>query len=60
MDSAMFRCAAYVVLGIVLLVALVHKMTSKPKKYKAFPVWATIEIAVAGYVIGRGGLSKRI
>ncbi|KAH8595413.1 putative cytochrome P450 [Bisporella sp. PMI_857] len=43
-----------------LLAVALHRMIYKPKKYKLFPIWATIEIAVAGYVLSRGGLGRDI
>lgn len=46
--------------AVVLLAGLVYRVFFKPKKYKRFPVWATIEIALASYLISRGGLSRRI
>jgi len=51
---------AYKVATAILLAGLLHKMISKPRKYKHFPVWATIELAVAGFIIPSNGLARRI
>ncbi|CAG8984051.1 hypothetical protein HYALB_00002992 [Hymenoscyphus albidus] len=48
---------------LILLVWLIRKAISKPNQDKLFPVWATIEIAVAGYVFGggnNGSLGQRL
>jgi hypothetical protein len=50
----------YKLVAVILLAGLLHKVIFKPKKYKLFPVWAAIEIALTGYIISRGGLSRRI
>ncbi|PGH14187.1 hypothetical protein AJ79_03160 [Helicocarpus griseus UAMH5409] len=46
----------------IIFVVLCHKLELlyRPKRYKLFPVWATIEIAIASYVLREDGLSRRI
>ncbi|KAF5021770.1 hypothetical protein F66182_6220 [Fusarium sp. NRRL 66182] len=36
------------------------KLLARPKPYITFPVWATIEIAIAGFVLREDGLGRRI
>jgi hypothetical protein len=46
--------------AVVLLAGLLRTVIFKHKKYKLFPVWATIEIALTCYILGGDGLSRRI
>ena len=48
------------VVVLVLLAAVLHRALSKPKAYKVFPVWATIEIAVASYVLSGKGWGRHV
>ena len=50
----------YKTIAVVLLAALLHYLIFKPHKRQIFPAWATIEIAVTGVIISKGGLSKQI
>ncbi|KAM0434013.1 hypothetical protein ACHAPT_003957 [Fusarium lateritium] len=44
-----------------LLVALVlQRLMARPKEYELFPVWATIELALASYMLRGDGLGRRI
>jgi hypothetical protein len=51
---------AYKTLIAIFFVVLFQKLISKPKKYKLFPIWATIEIAVASYILRGDGLGRQI
>jgi hypothetical protein len=51
---------AYKVVLSLLLAVLLHKAFAKPKTYKTFPVWATIEIAITSYLLCRDGVGRRI
>lgn len=44
----------------VLLAGLLFHWVFKPNERKLFPAWATIEIALTNFIIGKGGLSRRI
>ncbi|KAJ9615483.1 hypothetical protein H2200_001558 [Cladophialophora chaetospira] len=50
----------YTISDAVLFASLLQRVLFKQKKYKLFPGWAAIEIALTGYVISRGGLSRQI
>ncbi|CAM1508996.1 Fc.00g027350.m01.CDS01 [Cosmosporella sp. VM-42] len=50
----------YSIIGAIFLAVLVRNLISKPKPYKLFPVWATIEIALASYFLRGNGLGRRI
>ena len=45
---------------VFLITALLYKLVCKPHKRQSFPAWSTIEIAVTGILIRKGGLSKRL
>lgn len=47
-------------IAVVLLAGLLRSVMLKPKRYKMFPVWATIEIALSCYTLSGNGLSRRI
>ena len=51
---------AYKVGVVVMLVWLLYSITFKPKKQIIFPIWATIEVALTGYIISKGGVSQSI
>lgn len=48
-SSMVFKAAT-----VILLASLVHKAIFMRKAYRVFPVWATIEIALAGFIIPSG------
>lgn len=54
--------AAYaVILALFLNIILRRRVhASKPRSQKLFPVWATIEIALATYILRRNGLARRV
>lgn len=64
-DIAMHRLAIalvdirmiYLGIAILLIGALLYGVLSKPRKPKIFPGWAAIELALASYVVCKGGLS---
>jgi hypothetical protein len=39
---------------------LIHRLAAKPKLYKQFPAWATIEIALTTYLLPFHGLGCSI
>ncbi|KAL4795061.1 cytochrome P450 [Aspergillus venezuelensis] len=50
----------YKILGTFVFILLLRRFLSRPKAYKLFPVWATIEIAVAGFILQGYGWGKRL
>ena len=50
----------YKVIAIALLAGLLHAVVFKSKNRKKFPVLATLEIPLAGFLRSRGGLGQRI
>ncbi|KAL4958639.1 cytochrome P450 [Aspergillus stella-maris] len=55
-----FNILIYKILGTFVFILLLRRFTSRPKAYKLFPVWATIEIAVAGFILQGDGWGKRL
>ncbi|KAK3393283.1 putative cytochrome P450 [Podospora didyma] len=51
---------AYKVIAITVLAGLLHAVAFKSKTTKRFPVFATLEIPLAGFLRSRGGLGQRI
>ncbi|KAH7152842.1 putative cytochrome P450 [Dactylonectria macrodidyma] len=51
---------AYKVLLGLFISLLCHRLTYKPKQYKLFPIWATVEVAIASYVLRGPGLGYRV
>lgn len=44
----------------IIIVVLCQRMICRPKKRNLFPVYATVEIAVASYILRGDGLGRRI
>ncbi|KAI9373307.1 cytochrome P450 [Aspergillus egyptiacus] len=58
--SATYESTVHGTIIAIFLVALCRKLLYKPKRYRVFPVWAIIEIAIASYVLRGDGLGRRV
>ncbi|CBF82309.1 protein CYP550B2 [Aspergillus nidulans FGSC A4] len=51
---------AYSVITAVFISVLCRKLLYKPRNYALFPVWATIEVAIASYLLRGDGIGRRV
>lgn len=51
---------AYKLVLTCVLVIILRKLSVNSKPYKNFPVWATIELGLASYILRGNGPSRRL
>jgi hypothetical protein len=52
--------AIHKAIAVIALVLLTQRVLSKPPKHNLFPVWATLEVGLASYILRGDGLGRRI
>jgi hypothetical protein len=55
-----YKSIPHTLLAVAILTGFLVYSWSKPNDRKFFPVWATLELALTIFVVGRGGLVLRI